>query len=465
MTVEPTGAHHDVAPHELFFSTTDSKGVIKLSNGVFTRLSRYPHDKLTGAPHNIIRHPAMPGAAFKAMWDTLEAGEPFAAYVMNLAADGSQYDVFATITPLKNGDYLSVRSRPCREDLFNAVRGIYAHVRVHEHDLLDSGMNRRESAATALTTLSNSLTAAGFRTYEDFQNLALPAEVAAREASTDVFPTRWGDTALHYMLGSVWNEFDTLNTWMNRQDQLADMSQRLADGAHTVFVDMREVGEVAGKFTALGTTYPALSSVMEPLMVWNQMQLIVGNYLSTLLGRIEDLRTNIARTRFRIALARLHSNTCGFFIAELIDAGFTPTSVPDADGSAPSGNEQLESLEMLSDVLIDDVETLEKFSRLHQKLISDTTNYIDQVLSGVSIPRQLLQLWQKSVTDVDIPIEGKELAAVVSRAIDHAGESLQRLENFKNELASAGETHENFATLKETVAQVQTKIHAMRSDD
>lgn len=464
MTVEPTGAHHDVAPHELFFSTTDSKGVIKLSNDVFTRLSRYHHDQLTGAPHNIIRHPAMPGAAFKAMWDTLEAGEPFAAYVMNLAADGSQYDVFATITPLKNGDYLSVRSRPCRDDLFSAAREIYSHVRAHEYELIDGGMNRRESAAHAITMLTDDLAAAGFRTYEEFQNLALPAEVAAREASTDVFPTRWGDTPLHYMLGSVWSEFDTLNAWMGRQDQLADVSQRLADGAHSVFVDMREVGEVAGKFTALGTTYPELSAIMEPLMVWNQMQLIVGNYLNTLIGRIEDLHTNIARTRFRIALARLHSNTCGFFVAELIDAGFTPTQRTEPEGAAGNGNEQLESLEMLSDVLIDDVETLENFSRLHQKLIFDTTNYIDHVLSGVSIPRQLLQLWQTSVAGINIPAEGQELVGVVSRAIDQAGDSLQHLENFKIELALAGEIHEDFATLKETVAQVRAKVHTMRGD-
>lgn len=468
MKVEPTGAQHEVAPHELFFSTTDAKGVIKLSNEVFTRLSRYGHEQLTGAPHNIIRHPAMPGAAFKVMWDTLEAGEPFAAYVMNLAADGSEYDVFATITPLKNGDYLSVRARPCRDDLFNTARGIYSHVRGHEYEALDDGMNRREAAAAAVEMLAGDLASAGISSYEDFQNIALPAEVAAREAMTDVFPTRWGDTPLHYMLGSVWSEFDTLNAWMGRQDELAEVSHRLAEVARAVREDMAEVGQVAGRFTILGTTHPELSKIMEPLMVWNQMQSIVGNYLSSLVARIRELELNIARTRFRIALSRLHTNTCGFFVAELIDAGFDPHAgaTDDAGAASDSGassSDHLESLEMLSEVLIEDVDTLESFSRQHEKLVADSSVYIDQVLSGVSIPRQLLQLWQTSVTGVEIPAEGQELAGVVSNAIDRAGESLNRLEAFKEELVRAREVREDFAKLKETVAEVQAKVNAMRA--
>lgn len=85
-----TGATHEVGVDQLFFSTTDARGVIRHSNNVFIELSRYRRDELSGAPHNIIRHPEMPGGAFKAMWDTLKTGSPFAAYVRNLAADGSE---------------------------------------------------------------------------------------------------------------------------------------------------------------------------------------------------------------------------------------------------------------------------------------------------------------------------------------------------------------------------------------
>ncbi|MFV0287149.1 MAG: PAS domain-containing protein, partial [Demequina sp.] len=97
---------------QLFFSTTNKLGIIEQANSVFSQISRFSHEELVGKPHNLIRHPDMPQGAFRLMWDTLQAGEPFCAYVVNLAKDGSDYLVFATVTPLGDG-YLSVRSRPC----------------------------------------------------------------------------------------------------------------------------------------------------------------------------------------------------------------------------------------------------------------------------------------------------------------------------------------------------------------
>ena len=149
-----TGAVHEVGVDQLFFSTTDARGVIRHSNNVFIvfiELSRYRRDELSGAPHNIIRHPEMPGGAFKAMWDTLKAGSPFAAYVRNLAADGSEYDVFATVTPLSDGGYLSVRTRPVCSDLFDTACAIYRDARSIEDQAIDAGatVGRRRRRASA----------------------------------------------------------------------------------------------------------------------------------------------------------------------------------------------------------------------------------------------------------------------------------------------------------------------------
>lgn len=71
--------HHvqEVGVDDLFFSTTDHRGVVTDFNDVFVRLSRFPAEELNGAAHNVIRHPAMPGGVFRVMWDTLHAGEPF----------------------------------------------------------------------------------------------------------------------------------------------------------------------------------------------------------------------------------------------------------------------------------------------------------------------------------------------------------------------------------------------------
>ena len=47
-------------PDDIFFSTTDPKGVIQRSNRTFDTLSRYTRDRVIGAPHNIIRQTNLP---------------------------------------------------------------------------------------------------------------------------------------------------------------------------------------------------------------------------------------------------------------------------------------------------------------------------------------------------------------------------------------------------------------------
>ena len=55
-------------------STTDRRGVITYANDVFCRVAGYEPDELLGKNHKIVRHPDMPTAAFKDMWDHIEKG-------------------------------------------------------------------------------------------------------------------------------------------------------------------------------------------------------------------------------------------------------------------------------------------------------------------------------------------------------------------------------------------------------
>jgi hypothetical protein len=54
--------------------------VILTGNEVFVRVSGYELDALVGKPHNIIRHPDVPRAVFRLLWDYLEAGRVFAGF-------------------------------------------------------------------------------------------------------------------------------------------------------------------------------------------------------------------------------------------------------------------------------------------------------------------------------------------------------------------------------------------------
>lgn len=65
--------------------------MITFGNDVFVRVSGYSRETLKGAPHSIIRHPDVPRAVFKLLWDTLKSDHPIAAYVKNMSANGSYY--------------------------------------------------------------------------------------------------------------------------------------------------------------------------------------------------------------------------------------------------------------------------------------------------------------------------------------------------------------------------------------
>ncbi|KQV60302.1 chemotaxis protein [Pelomonas sp. Root1217] len=110
-------------------STTDLKGRILHCNAAFVEVSGYPRDELLGQPHNLIRHPGMPPEAFRDMWATIAAGQPWSGVVKNRRKDGDHYWVRANVTPLVEDGrpvaYMSVRSRASRAEI-EAAENLYA---------------------------------------------------------------------------------------------------------------------------------------------------------------------------------------------------------------------------------------------------------------------------------------------------------------------------------------------------
>jgi aerotaxis receptor len=118
-------------PDELLVSTTDLNSYITYANEEFSRISGFSVEELIGKPHNLVRHPDMPKAAFEDMWTQLKQGNSWHGMVKNRCKNGDYYWVNAFVTPLYEGDkivgYQSVRRCPQREHV-KAAEELYAQL-------------------------------------------------------------------------------------------------------------------------------------------------------------------------------------------------------------------------------------------------------------------------------------------------------------------------------------------------
>lgn len=174
----PIAVESKFGVEELFFSTTDAHGVIRFGNDVFSRVSGYALGELIGKPHNIIRHPDMPRAVFRLLWEYLEAGKQIAAYVKNMAADGSYYWVVAVVAPMKQG-YLSIRLKPT-SPLLREVEGVYGAMLELERAAGSGPDGRKRGMREATDYLVATLGKLGFSDYDAFMHHLLLTEVRSR---------------------------------------------------------------------------------------------------------------------------------------------------------------------------------------------------------------------------------------------------------------------------------------------
>ena len=108
-----------------FISTTDCASHITYANDVFCDIAEYSAQELQGKPHNVVRHPDMPKAAFAQMWSYLKQGNSWMGIVKNRCKGPRHYWVSAFVTPIKNEqgetiEYQSVRTKPTEEQIHRA---------------------------------------------------------------------------------------------------------------------------------------------------------------------------------------------------------------------------------------------------------------------------------------------------------------------------------------------------------
>ncbi|MGA0612809.1 methyl-accepting chemotaxis protein [Caldimonas sp. KR1-144] len=119
-----TQREFDYSDGTTLMSVTDVNSHISYANGAFIAVSGFDREEILGQPHNIVRHPDMPAAAFADMWATLKGGESWSALVKNRRKNGDHYWVRANATPMRRDGrllgYMSVRTKPARAEVAQA---------------------------------------------------------------------------------------------------------------------------------------------------------------------------------------------------------------------------------------------------------------------------------------------------------------------------------------------------------
>ncbi|MFZ2268993.1 MAG: methyl-accepting chemotaxis protein [Azonexus sp.] len=246
---QPVSQVETLLPDNLFiYSTTDLDGVITSVNDAFIAISGYSREELIGAPHNIVRHPDVPPAAFEDLWRDLKAGRPWCGLVKNRRKDGGYYWVEANASPIReNGKvvgYGSVRRRPDRASVA-AAEAIYARIRQGSSSL--AVRNGRPWAAGLFAPLARLGLIARLRLA---MVAALLATVVMVTAAQTQQPTLfWGSCALlasllliaqMFWLPGLRNELHDLAGGVQQMQRNGDFSAHVAVKGHGLLSEVAQ---------------------------------------------------------------------------------------------------------------------------------------------------------------------------------------------------------------------------------
>jgi len=324
-TPAPNGSERVVGIDELFFSTTDRRGVIRAANAVFERISRYSVEELVGAPHNIVRHPATPAGLFALVWERLLAGMPVAAYIDNLAKDGSHYWTFATIAPLDDG-FVSVRCATLRHDLRDGVESLYRSVVPVEATARAAGAGAAEAARAGRDALVTALAERGFASYTDFMHHVLSEEVGARTAAlggrTAPPPSPAVDGELAHTITELTYATrvvgDGIGVILERLDAYLALATRLeaaATDAETTLASLSTAAQTASEASEqVAADAPVLSRAGSAAVAF---ALDAQRHLLPLQHRLVSVRGAVLELRYRIALGSLYNDMVSAFVDEV----------------------------------------------------------------------------------------------------------------------------------------------------
>ncbi|TSD61585.1 PAS domain S-box protein [Variovorax sp. KBS0712] len=356
-----TDIEYELSKEEALVSRTDLKGRITYVNPAFVAASGFTAGELLGKAHNIVRHPDVPPEAFADLWRTLDQGLPWTGLIKNRRKNGDFYWVLANVTPIRHQGrvegYMSVRSRPAREDVA-AADALYRRM--------------REGEAKGLELLQGEVVRSGWA-----HPLARLRRIPVRRR---VFGVTLAAAALSAGLGAL--------GWMEASRLAA------ASGAHSWLPTAVAAGSLGAALAWLGLGAFLGRTVFRPLDEAIEVaRTIAGGDLVRFTVRPGDEVSGLLR-----ALNQMSAN----LFAIVADVGANVAGVMSASSQIASGNEDLSS------------RTEQQASSLEQTAASmeELTSTVKQNADNA------LQANQLAVSASEVAVKG---GAVVSQVVDTMG--------------------------------------------
>lgn len=322
---KPINEESPFAPHELFFSKTDRRGVILTGNSIFRRVSGYSLEDLIGKPHSLIRHPDMPRCVFKLLWDTIQAGQPIVAYVKNLNAQGRYYWVLASVCPIEGG-YVSIRLKPTTA-ILGVVKDLYAKVLAIED---------KEGMDYAYGLLPGEIQALGFTDYVHFSQEALSQELESRaklmqgtphdhravEEAQDAYVAPPNQQKIHQILRRTTQQshaaLEQYGKIMSRLKILSEIRTRLSKESAEIrdsYLDVKFLPlNMAVESEKAGSEGATLAVVSETFRKWSEE---LRSSLEGFFKAAELIASKLSTSGFNVATSRLQIEMVSFFADEI----------------------------------------------------------------------------------------------------------------------------------------------------
>ena len=248
-----TQREYELPDNATLMSTTDPHGRITYANDAFVAASGFDRGEIEGAPHNLIRHPDMPAAAFADMWATLQGGQPWTALVKNRRKNGDHYWVRANATPvMRDGvttGYMSVRTKPTRAEI-DTAQALYAKFQAGEAD----GLRFRKGLIARTDWL-------GWTSALQTLSAQARIRIALASATLAIGAGAWiaglGGTALLGFGGGLAVTMLLVSWWLRQQisrplEQMREQALRIASGDVKSALHMDRVDEIGMTMRTIG---------------------------------------------------------------------------------------------------------------------------------------------------------------------------------------------------------------------